>query len=328
MKPPSANKVRNSQLGRSIVVGVFSVFCLCAFAATARAQNATIMAAPDNQSAKLNCLPVVPVLRSDFTQVGTFDCVPPGKPTDLFRQDGTVASFKYDELSHTTSASIDGLGALAIRVYGDTNGLLGLVAGPFIQGDGTYDFRSATSRSKTLDTLTSGVFAQFGVNDNLFGDDDYFRLRAGAVNGNAGITSNTFVGEWLPVGGSYMIGLPSRIGSLFYVFSPELMVQYDQLDSGPNKYLLFADRKYALRVGPEFVIKLWLDHFDDLTFNLTYHPSVEVYSGRWFSWLQTTLQYNLVKEGYVAISTSFGLGNTETTANRASQFKLGISVKY
>jgi len=278
------------------------------------------------------------VLRQDFTDISLFDC--PTAET-LKSAVGSRVSLTFDELAHTTSVSVDGLAAGALRYYGEGEPFLGLVLGPYVQGTGMYQFESPSSPSKTIDTVTAGAYAEVGF-DSRINWQNYFRIRGGEVYGNSGtIGSDTIIGEWIPVYDPLRIGTTGFVYGtrIDYLFSPELMAQYDQLVYGPNKYVLFSTSNEALRIGPEGVLKLWVDarHISDpllemiaerTTISITYHASWDAYSGRSYSWLQPVLTYNLDRDGHFALSASYGYGNSETTANMTSQFKLGLAGKF
>ncbi len=220
---------------------------------------------------------------------------------------------------------------------------------PYLQGTGTYQFQSPSAASQTTDTVTPGGFVEVGLKDPFIAlARDYFRVHAGEQYGSSGISSTSVVGEWLPVYGNvfqqFAVGTPSYIPFAFskpivdYLFAPELMVQHDTLQIGPQKYLLFSTNNQAVRIGPEAVLKLWLDQTtvplalqtaaQRTTLSVTYHASWDTYSGRNYSWLQTVFTYNLNDDGNIAASASFGYGNSETTANMTSQIKLGLAGKY
>jgi len=272
-------------------------------------------------------------LRRDFFSFDTVACPTPGS---LSQDQGAQVSATFDELAKQTSASLDGVVALLIRHYfsgglglpGDTSPT-GLAFGPFVQFDGTNYFESATSPSKTTETVTAGGVAQIGFN-NVFGlGEDNFRLRAGEIDApSAAIVSNTVVAEWIPY---YAFSRDQfQLSPIVFRVIPEVILQYDRLVSGPNKYVLFADNNYALRIGPEVQLRIWVAHSSDpilskMLFTVTYHASNETYTGREFSWVQAGLTYNLTD--HFGLSASYGYGNSEITANNTSQIKLGLSGK-
>ncbi len=246
-------------------------------------------------------------------------------------------SVTFDELARQTSASADGVAALLFRHYfsggtglpGDVS-VTGLAMGPFVQFDGTDYFASPTSGSKFTETVTGGGVLQTGFN-NFFGwGEDNFRLRGGAVDApSSAIVSHTIVGEWIPYYEFTRDQFP--LSPIIFRFIPELMVQYDSLASGPNKYLLFADNDYALRIGPQVQLRMWVHTDSDsalskMLFTVTYHASDETYTGRGLSWAQAIVSYDVTDN--LGVSVSYGNGNSEITGNKTSQIKLGLSGKF
>jgi hypothetical protein len=295
------------------------------------------------------CKPSSFVLRSDFNDLGPLTC-----PTDYASAQGSAFSVTNNVLTRQFSTSLDGLAAYVWRFgYKDPNPnddqtLIGFSLGPYLQGDGTYQLQPTPSQSRTSDTLTAGAFAQLSLYNPFLrstGGIDNFRFRAGEVTANTGTLSTAFVGEWIP---AYRLG-PLNFGiqggiprtGIIYTFSPEVMVQYDQLDGGPNKYLLFSSSYQALRIGPELVVQFAFDPQTLPSFIpsdvrsvlattsalATYHSSSDVYSGREYSWTQASITYSFGNDGHFGISGSYGYGNSETTGNLTSQFKLGFSAK-
>jgi hypothetical protein len=276
------------------------------------------------------------LLRNDFSNFGTLNCSE--KPKDYNR--GAIFSFKYDNIARDPSIAIDGVAAGVMRFYGNSSSLIFLQVGPYIQGDGTFQFQSQTAPSKAIDTITAGAFIEFGFPGN------YFRIRGGGINGTAGVESTSLVGEWIPVfypiPGLLSIGAPSQpTGWLFgYELDPELIVQYDELNSGPHSYLIFQsgdDR--VLRVGPQVLLKVYaLDELINRTsgalnqllsksfVSLTVHESNDTFSGRNFIW--TTLSFNYELQPHFGITASYGHGNIDTTGNKTDQFKAGLAVKF
>jgi hypothetical protein len=325
--------------GPRLCLGIVVVLCL-GIPSVVRAQSS----GAGTDSIAFGCTPgtpsFAPILRQDFSDISLFKCP---SSQDLLNAVGSRVTATFDEIAHTTSVTVDGLAAGVFRVYSPANSdLIGVAFGPYVQGSEGYKFETPNSASMTMDTITAGGFAEFAFKSPLalYGRD-YFRIHGGEEFGNSGITSTTITGEWLPV---YGPGIGTqyhfpRVGQTIVDFqlSPELMVQYDQLQTGPNKYFLFAENNEALRVGPEFVLKLWLDSAtvpvslrtfaDQSTVSITYHAAVDAYSGRDYSWVQAVFTYNLNQDGNVALSASYGYGNSEMTGNITNQIKLGLAGK-
>jgi hypothetical protein len=274
------------------------------------------------------CLPYNVILRRDFNDFGWFnDCTTNQKV-------GAVASLTYDELAHRAAVSGDGVVALAYRpYYGNGTGFLGLLLAPFVQFDGTHLFGSLPTSGQNTDTVTVGGVAEFGFGKEN-GEASYFRLRGGEIYGSTGITSNTFVGEWLLVYPNVFHDFVP-VGRFNIRLDPELMVQYDSLISGPKSYRLFSTNDYALRIGPQATIlvtvfdPIWepFTGFWNKTFlTLTYHAAVDTYAERNYYLALGTVTYNIIPN--IGIALSYGYGNSETTGNNTSQIKLGLSGKF
>jgi hypothetical protein len=283
-------------------------------------------------------------LRSDFNNLGPAVCT----QDNFFSERGAAFSLSHNYYTTQWSETINGLAALSIRHYGEAPGFLGYAIGPYIQGFGS-DLNDPThTQGHWSDTLTAGAFFQFGFSNPFmpFNGQDWFRLRGGEVFASSTARSSTLVGEWLPVYGLLGHSLPS-IGReaqlpgtpVLYIFSPEAMVQYDKFDGGANTSLLFAHSHDALRVGPQFVEKLYFDpnrrvsadaQLDKILHNFfisaTSHFATDVYSGRQYVWNAVSLNYNF--NANIGASISYGHGNLETIGNKASQLMIGLSAKF
>ena len=286
-------------------------------------------------------------LRLDFNNVGFFKC----DKASLVEAEGAQFSATFDELAHHTSVSGDGITALIVREQGGNDGIIGVVFGPYIQADGSYQFKSQSSPFKETGTLIEGGFVQVQYNPPGTADNEYFRLRGGPEQSSSGIDTTTIVGEWLPTTSplsAIPLGEPKDVGHVTFVLSPELMFQYDQLSEGPRKFLLFSSGDSAFRIGPQ--ISLWLypktctptapeprrcDGYDypsedsfwgRVSVNFIGHISDDTASGRQYAWGLATLNFTVTPN--FGLSASYGIGNSEATANRTSQIKLGLSAKF
>jgi hypothetical protein len=274
------------------------------------------------------------LLRRDFNDVGWFLC-PQGPPQSI----GGQISATSNLLKGQESLSADAVAAAVYRVTGNHAPFVGVALAPFVQLDGTNQFPSESAAFATNDTITPGGLIELGTTH--FGGESFFRIRDGEVFAPQGIASNSFVAEWIPSFPDLYIHYPiHNIAGLFNMdFDPELMVQYDELNWGPNKYLLFATNNSALRIGPEAV--MWLDVAPSLKYpaflndlfkstflGVTYHASEDTDSGRKYSWVLATLTHNFTPDGAYAISASYGYGNAEQTAIPTSQVKISFSAKF
>jgi hypothetical protein len=296
-------------------------------------------------------------LRNDFTDLGPMNCT-----RDLVSTQGATFSAANNFLTGQYSAAVDGLAALVYRYYGksdpSTDPLIGLTVAPYIQGNDTYQFDPTKSQAHNGDTLTAGGFVEAAFYDpfttKVQGIDD-IRFRGGETTSSTRTTSNSFVGEWIP---SYVlrktfnipnIGLPNPVGEtgLYYTISPELMVQYDQFESGPNTALIFSSRLEALRIGPQIALLLNIDEKGQVlkSFSpevrgflantsalITNHESWDVYTGKEYSWTLVSLSYTFPgyqgQPSHFGVTASYGYGNAEVSGNKTNQLKIGLAAKW
>jgi hypothetical protein len=289
------------------------------------------------QTATEKCKTAYFALRSDFNDFGPFACQLPSTHSQ-----GALLSETYNALTGQNSAAFDGLAAVVHQFFGDFAGPnRGLTAGLFVQANVTHQFQPTATQAPNSDTVTGGAFTQFAIGNAILreGAEDFFRIRGGEVNASAGSRSAAFVGEWIPVYRSG-IGLQKQLGNVTYVFSPELMVQYDEFLGGTNKAPLFFARNNALRVGPQLGLQSWftapdgtapfLKNLLSATSSLiTFHESWDTYTSRNYRWLSASVTYTFAAlNGHFGISASYGYGNLEASGTQASQAKLGLSAKF
>jgi hypothetical protein len=210
--------------------------------------------------------------------------------------------------------------------------------------------------------LTPGVFGEIDFRTEPGYSD--FRLRDGEAFAGTQITgqtrSNSFVGEWIPgfdIGHGLNIGYINELGTthIYYVVNPELMVQYDHLDEGSTKALIFSTSSESLRVGPQINLQFLFDStkipadWPDVvryflagaTTSITNHESWDEYSGREYSWTQVSITWtyhDLRTPGsssggadlasHFGVTASYGYGNAEATGTLTNQVKVGLAVKF
>jgi hypothetical protein len=334
---------------KAVIVGISAcMLCLNACAEQAFAEDRPASTVPASPPCGAGTSPGFELLvRSDFTDLGPLGTCTQNQ--SFWTAQGATLSLGDNLLTQQSSAAIDGLVAPDYRYYGNGD-LIGYAFGPFVQGNDTYQLQPTSSQVPNGYTVTAGGFAEIAFNDpwtrSVQGIDD-FRIRGGQVSSNTGTTSDSFVGEWIP---SYVLGTPWNIGvpnhpagsPLWYTAIPELMVQYDRLESGPNKFLLFGSRIEALRIGPQLAIQLslaenkiptilpgWVrDFLVNSTVLVSNHVSWDVYTGKEYSWTSASLAYTFPKFQHLGITLSYGYGNSEASGNRTNQVKLGFAVKF
>jgi hypothetical protein len=335
---------------RLLVIALGSSICFAAPSSKAFA-NSTAPAAPvdsaptcDTRSNGLSFL-----LRSDFTDLGPLSCT-----HDTVSAQGATFSWTNNLLTGQNSAAADGLAILDYTCYGQKAcgpNIAGYSIGPYLQGDDTYQFEPTKTQAHNGDTPTAGGFGEIAFfNPFLPAGYDDFRIRDGEAFASTGTRSNSFVGEWIPsyqLGKYINVGLPNEIGhtGLYYIVSPELMVQYDRLDRGPNNPTIFSTRNEALRIGPQVSMQFSLDQsrlpsswplavrtfLGNTSALITNHESWDEYSGREYSWTNVSVSYTLPspnQPSHLGITASYGYGNAEATGNKTNQVKLGLAVKF
>jgi len=308
------------------------------------------------QARPVSCDALGWMLRLDFNSVAPVIC-DSDRQGFLPYQEGAQVGVTKDELQHSTSLTGEGVVAAYVNVMPVPTTanwkFLGTSLGPYLQFDETYQYATPSSPSKRTEILTEGAFAQFG-----FGNYDaqhYFRLRGGEASSSTGTKTNSVIAEWLPT-----FALPGGVCALAfdlhrpypcdghtntfvsYLLTPELMVQSDHYDSGPNKYRIFLTDHSALRVGPQVGLAVkpycasesgWCGAqsvWSKLLFSATYHYSTDTLSGRRYSWVLTGFTYNALSGplGSLGLSLSYGAGNSETSGNTTSQAKVGLTLKH
>ena len=291
------------------------------------------------------------VVRADFNDFGS-DCP---KETRL-QAVGAQVSYAHNELTHQDQASLDGVVAVFKRYYPHSASYGFVDAGPYVQGDGAYQFESAKSPASAIHTVTAGGFVQIGGLHDPFGASDangasfgYIRLRAGYTFGSTGTGSTTMAAEWFPKVDNSALRLNEKgTGDNYtYTIIAEMEAQYDALDNGPDKYRLFLTKHEALRLGPQLGLKFsgpedsrystiqpaWLQALAaDTSLSVSYHAATDVYAGRGYSWASETLTITPAQSdgspGHFGFSQSFGDGYSEATGNKSCQLKFGVAVKF
>jgi hypothetical protein len=273
-------------------------------------------------------------IRADFNDLGPLKC-----PSDVANAQGATVSPSRNLSTDQNSLAVDGLVVADYRFYGIGN-LQGISVGAFAQLNDTLQFEPSKTQAANADTITAGLVAE--TDFHALGGTHFLRIRGGEAFASSRSTSNSIVGEWIPVYATKEflgqdIGFPTYEGNGIWVtFLPELMVQYDELAVGTSTNTLFASRAEALRVGPQLVVKLSLDQKDASAFlkpfvnfsaTLTNHESWDVYTNRYFTWNSIAVTYTDPRFKNIGITASYGNGNSEATGNQTNQFKIGIAIK-
>ena len=270
-------------------------------------------------------------LRLDFNNTALFGCP---DTNSLIESEGAQITATYNSLTNTTSGSLDGIGAAVFRFKADNDSdvIQGLRFGPYVQSDGTSQLATNTSPSKNTYQFTEGAFIQASFNPDSSDEIDYWRIRGGINESSTGTQSASVVAEYLPTNkwfGSTRDLFGTGVLGIIY---PDIILQYDHTISEPNTASLFFDHDEALRVGAQATATFYLANrnnvpvISNLALGVTYHASTDALSGRGYSWVLTTLSYQITSN--FGIAASYGRGNSELTANDTSQVKLGLTAKF
>ena len=296
-------------------------------------------------------------LRSDFNDLGPLTC-----PISPIAAQGSTLSPADNLLTGQKSTAVDGLAAVDYR-YRTGGDFHGFAVGSYLLADDTYQFEPTSSQAHNGSTLTPGGFGEVAFRDPFlnFAEDD-IRVRGGEAYASTGAWSDTIVGEFIP---RYFLGRldyhllnigywqPFEPASPYYYnIQPELMVQYDHLNGGPNKALIFSSRDEAMRVGPQFVLLLANDKdklpdgpFKTLlansSINVTNHELWDTYTGRFYTWSAISATYTIpnsilgipenifgLQTPLVGVTGSVGYGNSELTGNKTAMIKIGLAIKH
>lgn len=302
-----------------------------------------------------------PILRQDFTDIPIIGCgsVPDAAGTTALKTAvGARASYTYDAIHGASGGSLDGLAALNFQysIPQAAPFLSRISFGPYAQGSGSHTFETGSTPANTSGMVTTGGFFQVFVERPLPVDRSIpviVRLRGGALDDNTGVRDGAAVGELIPTFelGDLIPALPEPLGGfqfgseqvfhgLKYIISPEVEAQYDSYQAGPLTYALFAAHHEAMRVGPLVVLKFYgFEDFVDsasplfcyskrLTVSVTYHADWDVLSDRRYYSFQPAVIYNFDDTGKFALTTSYGIGDSEFSGNQTRLVKIAFAAKF
>jgi hypothetical protein len=263
------------------------------------------------------------------------------KPT----KDVTGAQFSYnrDNLSPNTVWSARGV--VAVPIYGhygppskdDRYSVRPAFAvAPFISFDKVSN-SSATQQSANVNNLSFGMvsealLANVGLEKPT---DHYFRLKGGVNTDFEGALKSSYLrAEWEPVSTANFINAPYPL--LNFNVVPLFKLRADYMNqAGKITQPVFADHNQALRFGPRvgFEIQpvsglgLWPSWFENFNLVATYSFLQDTLSQRNYSLFDSTLTYNIDKDGNYAVSGSYRKGRLDETGARVEQIMVGLAIK-
>ena len=263
------------------------------------------------------------------------------KPT----KDVTGAQFSYNRDNVTPNTVWSARGVVAVPIYGhygppddgDRYSVRPAFAvAPFIAFDKVSNsnvaLQSANLNNLSFGVVSETVLANVGVEKPT---DHYFRLKSGVNTDFEGALKSAYLrAEWEPVSTANYINAPYPVMNFNVV--PLFKFRADYMDqAGKITQPVFAAHNQALRVGPRvgFEIQpvsglgLWPSWFENFNLVATYSFLQDTLSRRNYSLLDSTLTYNIDKDGNYAVSGSYRKGRIDETGASVDQIMVGLAVK-
>jgi hypothetical protein len=279
-----------------------------------------------------------PMLRNSFTDVWLFD--KRKGISEVEDAEGGLLSFADDRVALNRSWTANAMGAVVFQVLHDrfpkdgAFNFIGLSVAPYVQIE-----RLTNSNPKAavnnVDQITFGGSAEIGFD---WGPGaNYFRIRgAGVEDRVAGSSSGSAIAEWIPVVDG-IVNSPFEFGGVpvSFLFTPELKARYDEVVvndiTGAKQYLFRAGAQasFKYRAIPDALPDL----LKSIGFLASLHGQTTVswltssFDGRSYGYFNTSLTYNLDREGYVGLSGSYTKGRSEDTGRKQDIWKLGLTAK-
>lgn len=265
------------------------------------------------------------LLRQDFEDFDLYECPGPAK-----KAAGAQISFTDDLAKGNRIWAVNGSAAVVYTSLKDplewwqptyvNLGAYGSVNRVFNSG--------AAFSTSDVDKIGYGGFAQLGfLTTREF--NNYFRLRGGGAEDHLkGISSTNVTFEYLPAYRPWNVHFPVPIGFGYSIrVDPSLFASYSSV-TGDGQILALNSRTEAVRTGAQTAVRLQPYLNDNpLYATIIYRWSNEAYSGRNISWLQSTVTYNLDKDGFFAIGLTYKNGTDEDTGMFAHVYRLGLTGK-
>ena len=263
------------------------------------------------------------------------------KPT----KDVTGAQFSYNRDNVSPNTVWSARGVVAVPIYGHYGAPTeadrysvrpAFAVAPYISFDKVSN-SSPTQQSANVNNLSFGVvsetvLANVGLEKPT---DHYFRLKGGVNTTFEGALKSSYLrAEWEPVSTANFINAPYPI--LNFNVAPLFKVRADYMNqAGKITQPVFAEHNQALRVGPRvgFEIQpvsglgLWPSWFENFNLVATYSFLQDTLSRRNYSLFDSTLTYNIDKDGNYAVSGSYRKGRLDETGANVEQIMVGLAIK-
>ncbi|MGY2986294.1 hypothetical protein [Bradyrhizobium sp. USDA 4508] len=165
--------------------------------------------------------------------------------------------------------------------------------------------------------------------------DHYFRLKGGVNTDFEGALKSTYLrGEWEPVSTANFINAPYPLFNFNVVPLYKLGADY-MSQAGKITQPVFTDHSQALRVGPRVGLEiqpvsglgLWPSWFENFNLVASYSFLQDALSPRNYYLFDSTVTYNIDKDGNYAVSGNYRRGRLDETGARVDQIMLGFAIK-
>jgi hypothetical protein len=293
------------------------------------------------------------LLRQNFSDIHVFE-----DPNKVAEAKGASFSWTDDRVAEDRIWSVNGMVALAYTIGGsfaDQPGQVSLLGASFVPYAQLNRETHSKLTKKNSQIETYGASLEFGLDIGGSGEkyfnQQFWRISASSVNDVAKNKEIAHVSaEWIPIyrfTDNFCIGLScglipvSQLGAgpqIIYKLNPEIRTLYDRAQDDGD-HIFFSNEEDAIRIGPEVTLLMklfgpglviWEDYFDlsKFLFKTTYSWDYETNSGRDFSWLDTSLTYNLGKSGHLGLTASYQNGYSQDVGERTEVGKLSLTGKY
>lgn len=280
-------------------------------------------------------------LRKSMDDLGTW--LNPGK---LEKAAGAQFSFSQDNVTNNRNWSAQGLLGVRLLRWGAPETIPYISESMFaLYTQFDREFNSKLTKNDVND-LTMGFSSEVAV-PNIGGATWYMRANGEILTDFDGnVRSWDVRGELQPFGNldrdgpntifSYM-GTPLPLGPYFYLtVTPKLRAEYrGRLEGSDDPLFALHDR--VLRAGPLLTVNIdgdtvfpehtpwWAQR---LHYQLVYGYLYDTLSSLSYNYLDTSLTFNLDKQGYLGLSFSYRKGKVEASGKDIDLAKVSLSAKY
>jgi hypothetical protein len=279
---------------------------------------------------------IYPLLRHDFNDVWLFD--KRQGVSDIPDAQGATLSYASDAVAKNEIWNVDAVGAVVFQYLhdrypkGDGVNFIGLSVAPFAGIDRVTN-SNPKAQINNVDQSKFGGSGEIGF--DALGGAQYFRTQGAIIDDRIARTNNgSAVFEWIPVYDNFLNSpiYPASV-PLYFVFGPEIKVRYDDViinDATGAKANMW-------RVGPQVVMRYGFVGVAlpaDLVFLERLHGQTTVSwltdsgNGLNYSYLDTSLTFNVDSAGHIGLTGEYTKGRFEDTGRKVDLWKAGLTAKW